>query len=131
MTNLVLYFQNMNGVRRKIGTGMTERDISIIIQQFLDEHHFKSYYTRTWINPDDNTEKYLDFLCKICSYEARAYDKKTIDSMVDYITEFAQGEGVQTVRTPMENCGDFLTIELNPGAEKAGLFMAHMDTVFD
>lgn len=60
MTNLVLYFQNTNGVRREIGTSMTEKDINIIIKQFLDEHHFKSYYTRTWINPDDNTEKYYD-----------------------------------------------------------------------
>ena len=60
MTNLVLYFQNTNGVRRQIGTGMTEKDINIIIKQFLDEHHFKSYYTRTWINPDNHNEKYYD-----------------------------------------------------------------------
>lgn len=75
--------------------------------------------------------RYEEFLCKICSYEARAYDKQTIDQMVDYISAFAQGEGLQVIRTPMEKCGDFLTIEINAGAEKAGLFMAHMDTVFD
>lgn len=82
-----------------------------------------------WI--DNNVEKYIDFLCKICSFEARAYDKETIDRMVDHITAFAQGEGLQVTRTPMEQCGDFLTIEINAGAEKAGLMMAHMDTVFD
>ena len=60
MTNLVLYFQNTYGVRREVGTGMTEKDINIIIKQFLDEHHFKSYYTRTWINPDNSKEKYYD-----------------------------------------------------------------------
>ncbi len=80
---------------------------------------------------DNNVEKYLDFLSKICSFEARAYDKETIDAMVDFITAFAQGEGLQVTRTPMEKCGDFLTVEINPGAEKAGLMMAHMDTVFD
>ena len=80
---------------------------------------------------DANAEKYLDFLSRICSYEARAYDKQTIDRMVDHIVVFAQNEGLQVKRTPMEKCGDFLTVEINPGCEKAGLFMAHMDTVFD
>ena len=80
---------------------------------------------------DANSKKYLDFLCQICSYEARAYDKQTIDRMVDHISSFAQSEGFQVTRTPMETCGDFLTVEINPGREKAGLFMAHMDTVFD
>lgn len=77
------------------------------------------------------SEKYVDFLYNICSCEARAYDKQTIDRMVDYITSFAQDEGLQVTRTPMDACGDFLTIEINPGCEKAALFMAHMDTVFD
>lgn len=80
---------------------------------------------------DASAEKYLDFLCRICSFEARAYDKATIDQMVDYIEDFAQKEGFETQRTPMEKCGDFLTVEINRGAEKAGLLMAHMDTVFD
>ena len=80
---------------------------------------------------DDNTERYIDFLCHICSYEARAYDKETLDRMADDIAAFARSEGFQVTRTPMEACGDFLTIEINPGCEKAGLFMAHMDTVFD
>ena len=80
---------------------------------------------------ENNTEKYLDFLFRICSYEARAYDKQTIDRMADHIAAFARDEGLQVMRTPMEKCGDFLTVEINPGSEKAGLFMAHMDTVFD
>ena len=80
---------------------------------------------------ENNTDKYIDFLCDICSFEARAYDKETIDRMVDYISEFAKGEGLEVSRFPMEKCGDFLTIEINPGAEKAVLLMAHMDTVHD
>ena len=80
---------------------------------------------------EENKEKYLDFLSHICSFEARAYDKDTLNQMANYITHFATTEGLQVTRTPMEKCGDFLTVEINPGCEKAGLLMAHMDTVFD
>lgn len=74
-------------------------------------------------------QKYLDFLCKICSYEARAYEKDVINSMADYISDFAEGEGFHVTRTPMETCGDFLTIDINQSAPKGCLFLAHMDTV--
>ena len=80
---------------------------------------------------EGNTQRYIDFLCDICAFEARAYDKDTIDAMVDYIAAFAQQEGFQVLRTPMEKCGDFLTVEINPGAEKACLLQAHMDTVHE
>ena len=80
---------------------------------------------------DANTQRYIDFLCKICSFEARAYDKETIDSMVDYIVAFATQEGFHVTRKPMEKCGDFLTVEINPGGEKGCLFHAHMDTVHE
>lgn len=80
---------------------------------------------------DANAKRYTDFLCDICSYEARAYDKEIINSMVDYIASFAQKEGFQVTRKPMEKCGDFLTVEINPGNEKACLFQAHMDTVHE
>ena len=86
---------------------------------------------QTFQTIDANVERYLDFLYQICSFEARAYDKQTIDRMVDYILVFAQGEGMEVKRTPMEKCGDFLTIEINPGAEKGCLFQAHMDTVHE
>lgn len=78
---------------------------------------------------DANAQRYIEFLCRICSFEARAYDKQTLDRMVDHIAEFARGEGLLVTRTPMEKCGDFLTVEINPGAEKGCLFQAHMDTV--
>jgi len=94
-------------------------------------HHKCNMAEKTFQTIEANTEKYLDFLSDICSFEARAYDKQTIDRMVDYISAFAQKEGLQVTRTPMEKCGDFLTVEINPSCEKAGLFLAHMDTVFD
>ena len=80
---------------------------------------------------ENNFEKYLDFLCEICSFEARAKDKDTINHMMDYVAEFAHAEGFQTLRTPMENCGDFLCVEMNAGAEKGCVFMAHTDTVHE
>ncbi len=73
--------------------------------------------------------KYIDFLCDICSFEARADNKQTIDAMIGYIIAFAETEGFCVTRTAMERCGDFLSVDLNAGAEKGCVFMAHTDTV--
>jgi glutamate carboxypeptidase len=80
---------------------------------------------------DADLPKYVDFLCKICSYEAKANDKQTIDAMMDYVTEFARAEGFSVTRKAMEKCGDFLCIDLNEGAEKGCAFLAHTDTVHE
>ena len=80
---------------------------------------------------ESNFEKYVDFLCSICAFEARAKDKQIIDRMMDYISVFAHSEGFQTTRTAMESCGDFLCIEMNAGKEKGCVFMAHTDTVHE
>ena len=80
---------------------------------------------------EENQERYLEFLTQICSFEARAYDKATLDQMADHIAAFATDLGLRVQRKPMEKCGDFLTIELNPGAPKGCFFHAHMDTVHD
>ena len=80
---------------------------------------------------DSALDSYLDFLCHICSYEARAFDKETIDRMVDDILLFAEKSGLQVTRIPMEKCGDFLVVEMNAGAEKACFLHAHMDTVHE
>lgn len=80
---------------------------------------------------DANQQKYIDFLCQICYYEARAHDKQVLDRMADYITTFARDEGFLVTRTEMERCGDFLSINLNEGAEKSCVFMAHTDTVHE
>lgn len=78
---------------------------------------------------DSHKETYLDFLRRICSYEGRAYDIDNINAMVDYIEAFAKEQGFTVTRKPMQKCADFLTVEINPGQEKACLFQAHMDTV--
>ena len=88
-------------------------------------------YTQLVDRIDYNFERYLRFLCDICSFEARAKDKQVIDRMMDYIADFAQSEGFQTTRTVMESCGDFLCIDMNAGQEKGCAFMAHTDTVHE
>ena len=54
MSGLILYFQNSNGDRRKIGNPNSMDEVSDIISDFLKNHNYKSYYTRTWKN--DNGE---------------------------------------------------------------------------
>lgn len=54
MGGLILYFQNSNGDRRKIGNPNSIDEVSDIISDFLKNHNYKSYYTRTWKN--DNGE---------------------------------------------------------------------------
>lgn len=78
---------------------------------------------------DEHQQQYVSFLQQICSFEARAYDKEEIDRMVDFIEDFSHSEGFQVLRTPFETCGDFLTIDLNLGAPKAGILLAHLDVV--
>ncbi len=78
---------------------------------------------------DKNEEQYISFLHDICSYETTAREKDELDKMVDHIEKFAFSKGFSVKRTPFEKCGDFLTIDINEGAEKGHMFLAHMDTV--
>ena len=78
---------------------------------------------------DSHAEEYTQFLKKICSFEATAKDKKEIDKMLDYISEFALNKGFNVERVPFENCGDFLIIDINKNMDKGSVFLAHTDTV--
>ena len=80
---------------------------------------------------DNNQGKYVNFLKEICTYEARAHEKQDLDKMVDFIESFVLSDKMSVKRTCFDKCGDFLTIDINEGAEKTYLFMAHMDTVHD
>lgn len=53
-----LYFRNSQGKLRVIAEPTSEKECSASIKQFLDEHGFKSYYTRTW--KDANGNKWHD-----------------------------------------------------------------------
>ena len=74
-------------------------------------------------------EKYIEFWKDICNMETASGDKTALDELADFIQNFALQEGFEVTRTPFEACGDFLTIDMNRGAEKGYLFLAHMDTV--
>ncbi len=80
---------------------------------------------------DGEAGKYTDFLCDICSFEAKAHHKETIDKMNDLMTEFFIKEGFSVTRTKMEGCGDFLTVDMNEGCDKGCVFLAHTDTVHE
>ena len=73
--------------------------------------------------------KYIKFWEDICNIETVSNDKEALDGLVDFIQNFALAEGFTVHRTPFEKCGDFLTIDMNEGAEKGYMFLAHMDTV--
>lgn len=47
-----LYFRNSQGKLRVIAEPTSEKECSASIKQFLDEHGFKSYYMRTYYNPN-------------------------------------------------------------------------------
>ena len=43
-----LYFENTYGDWRQIGECNSEKEVMGVIKKFLQDHHFKSHYTRTW-----------------------------------------------------------------------------------
>lgn len=45
---MTLYFENRYGEWYPIAECANKIDVGIAIKQFLDEHNYKSYYTRTW-----------------------------------------------------------------------------------
>lgn len=52
-----LYFKRSNGEYLLLATNLPDQKIYIYIQDFLDKHNFKSYYTRTW---EVNGERWFD-----------------------------------------------------------------------
>lgn len=47
-------FENSKGQKRIIGTAETKDTAFKVIDEFLDDHKYKSYYKRCW-NTDDKT----------------------------------------------------------------------------
>ena len=43
-----LFFQNSKGKERLIAEPLNRKEVNKEINKFLDEHNFKSYYTRVW-----------------------------------------------------------------------------------
>ena len=80
---------------------------------------------------DALTPDYVKFLEGVCNVEGMAKDKDRMDQVADFVETFAKGRGFDVKRTPFEACGDFLTVDINEGAEKGYVFLAHMDTVHE
>ena len=57
---MILYFEDSWGKRREIGQPQTEQEAHKIIKEFLDDHNFKSYYTRSWVNENNFNEIIYD-----------------------------------------------------------------------
>lgn len=49
-----LYFVNRFG-HRELGTHLTEQEAAKKRNKFLDDHNYKSYYTRMWKDEQGNT----------------------------------------------------------------------------
>ena len=56
---MILYFENSKGIRREIARPQTASEAHKIISNFLKEHNFESYYTRTYLT-SDRTEILFD-----------------------------------------------------------------------
>lgn len=80
---------------------------------------------------DSLSEQYISFWSEICSIESESGDKAALDCVADTISGFAASQGFAFHRKKFDTTGDFLTVELNEGAEKGYVFLAHMDTVHE
>ena len=43
-----LYFQNSRGIEHLIAEPLNKEEVNKEIDKFLDDHNFKSYYSRVW-----------------------------------------------------------------------------------
>ena len=54
MENINVWFQNSENKERVVGRVVEPKDIMNVIKDFLDDHNYKSYYTRIWYHEQDN-----------------------------------------------------------------------------
>jgi hypothetical protein len=50
---LKLYFKNSQGKERLIAECETAKDVSREIHKFLDDHNYRSHYSRSWGNEEN------------------------------------------------------------------------------
>lgn len=56
---MTLYFENSFGKRRRISQVHYMQEVNNIISDFLEDHNYKSYYTRMWYE-EDKKELWFD-----------------------------------------------------------------------
>lgn len=66
-------FENSNGKTRAVGEAITQKEAFEMINQFLNEHNYKSYYMRTWKTDDKTTAVDVD----VGSHTERFYFTET------------------------------------------------------
>lgn len=54
MENINVWFQSSENKERIVGEATNMMEIMQVIANFLDEHNFKSYYTRVWYTDSDD-----------------------------------------------------------------------------
>ena len=52
-----LYFERSNGERVLLAENVDKEAAYEVMKQFLDDHKYKSYYTRTW---EENNDLWMD-----------------------------------------------------------------------
>lgn len=73
-----------------LGSYYDEKDVNRRIQQFLDEHHYKSYYTRTWV---ENGSKWFDVGSHTEFFVVRGYSHR----------KYLDDAGIYRFRPDLEN----------------------------
>ena len=81
-----LYFRDSHGNKRLLATNVNSKEgIFEYIQTFLDEHNFKSYYTRiwyangyTWYDVGSHTEYFMVDANLMEHYEDEQEEEKTL-----------------------------------------------------
>lgn len=81
-----LYFRDSYGLKRLIATNLQlEEEVLVHIQKFLDDHNFKSYYTRvwysngyTWYDVGSHTEFFFVDANLMEQYEDEQEEEKTL-----------------------------------------------------
>lgn len=68
-------FENSNGKTRTVGEAITQKEVFEIINQFLNEHNYKSYYMRTWKTDDKTLLLMQEVIQKDFISRRRKYDE--------------------------------------------------------
>lgn len=80
-----VYFKDSHGKKRLLKEVETKEDVWKVIQEFLDDHDFTSYYTRlwftdgyTWFDVGSHTEYFLVDENLMGQYESEQEEEKEV-----------------------------------------------------
>ena len=63
-----VYFRNSNGKKILIGTVDNDKQAMKTIKSFCDEREFKIYYTRMWVDSDNQNITWIDVGDHLCFF---------------------------------------------------------------